>query len=481
MSRWTTIRLILALSLLAAPISQTTAVACPFCAAVSQTFTEEINSMDAVVIAKLVAPPSSTSSDSDDVAKAKFEIQEVVKGGSHLSKMKLIETIYFGEAKVGQQFLIMGVDPPKLMWSTPLQLSARGKTYVSKLLSVPATGAERLEFFQDYLEDNDEMLARDAYDEFAKAPYAEIKAVKDKLKYENLVGWIKSSDVPASRRRLYLTLLGVCGTSKDLTMLEEMMKSTDRKQKAGLDALIGCYLTLKGAEGMPLVEDLFLKNKSAEYADTYAAIMALRFHATDGGVIEKQRVIKGLRHMLSRPQLADLVIPDLARWEDWSVMDKLVDLFIKADEKSSWVRVPVINYLRACPMPEAKEHIKKLEKVDPAAVKRAHNFFPVTPANKDKQQSNWQRPKKDEVAVNKTPIADEQPALAPPPVKKKRRDLAVAENVTAQNTATIASVSVPENHSMNPLLLVSVVVMTGSTLMLLLWTILAGTVKRAIA
>ena len=31
--------------------------------------------------------------------------------------------------------------------------------------------------------------------------------------------------------------------------------------------------------------------------------------------------------MLDRPQLADLVIPDLARWEDWSVMDRLVELF----------------------------------------------------------------------------------------------------------------------------------------------------------
>ena len=91
--------------------------------------------------------------------------------------------------------------------------------------------------------------------------------------------------------------------------------------------------------------------------------------------------------MLDRPQLADLVIPDLAKWEDWSQMARLVSLFKDADEKSSWVRVPVINYLRACPLPKSKEHIKELEKVDPAAVKRARTFFPFGVDKKDPKAS----------------------------------------------------------------------------------------------
>lgn len=57
-------------------------------------------------------------------------------------------------------------------------------------------------------------------------------------------------------------------------------------------------------------------------------------------------------------------------------MDRLVQLFKDADEKTSWVRVPIINYLRACPKPEAKKHIEELKKIDPDAVKRASTFFP---------------------------------------------------------------------------------------------------------
>ena len=221
------------------------------------------------------------------------------------------------------------------------------------------------------------MLARDAYDEFAKAPYDDVRGLKDKMNHDQLVQWLSDPDIPASRKRLYFTMLGVCGTTADLPMLEDLMKSTDRRRKAGLDAMIACYLTLSGPAGMGTIEDLFLKNKAADYSDTYAAIAALRFHGTEADIISQKRIVQGLGHMLDRPELADLVIPDLARWEDWSVMEQLVKLFKTADEKTSWVRVPVINYLRACPLPEAKQHLTALEKIDPDAVRRASTFFPV--------------------------------------------------------------------------------------------------------
>ncbi len=352
--------------------------ACPFCSAVSQTFTEEIGSMDAVVIADLVETSAPVEGTSNKVPKAKFKVARVVKGEGLVKPAQEIDAIYFGNAKPGQSFLIMGVDPPKVMWSTPLQVSARAKEYVPRLLALPSEGQERLAFFQEYLEDEDEMLARDAYDEFAKASYDAVKALRPQMDRPQLVSWIRNPDVPASRRRLYLTMLGVCGGKEDLPLLEEMLKSNDRKMKAGLDAMIGCYLTLRGQEGMPLIERLFLEDSKAEYADTYAAIMALRFHGSETDIIPKERILEALRLMLQRPQLADLVIPDLARWEDWSVMPRLVELFKQADDKSSWVRVPVINYLRACPLPEAQQYIAELEKIDPAAVKRANTFFPFS-------------------------------------------------------------------------------------------------------
>ena len=379
--------------------------ACPFCSAVSQTFTEEMQSMDVVAIATLLEAPKPAGPDaapSEEVPKAKFQVKSVIKGGAFVKTGQMIETIYFGSGQKGTPFLVMAVEPPKLAWSTPLQLTARAETYLGKLLTLPEKGAARLEFFQQHLEDKDEMLARDAYDEFAKAPYEDVIALKSKMNHDQLVSWIRSRDVPASRRRLYLTMLGVCGGPQDIPLLEQLLKSSDKLDKAGLDAMIGCYLTLRGANGMPLIEELFLSNPSAEYADTYAAIMALRFHGSETDVIPRARVLQGLRCLLARPSLADLVIADLARWEDWSAMDRLVELYRKADEKSSLVRVPVINYLRACPLPEAAKYLAECEKIDPAAVKRANTFFPFGGISNSAP------------AATNTPPAATPPATAPP-------------------------------------------------------------------
>ena len=135
-------------------LGATTLLACPFCSAVAQTFSEEMASMDAVVLSKLVklppAPkPGDRQADEEEVPKAVFEVMTVLKGQALMGKTETIETIYFGEGKVGSSFLIMAVDPPKLMWSTPLQVTQRAQDYIVKLPGLPADGSKRLEFFPE--------------------------------------------------------------------------------------------------------------------------------------------------------------------------------------------------------------------------------------------------------------------------------------------------------------------------------------------
>jgi len=143
--------------------------------------------------------------------------------------------------------------------------------------------------------------------------------------------------------------------------------------RSGLDALIACYVTLKGPEGLDMVDTQFLdrKGRNVPFTETYAAVMALRFLGEESTVVPRERVLQSLRILLGEPKLADLVIADLARWEDWSVVDRLGELFEKADADNLFVREPVVNYLKACPDPHAAEVLAKLEKLDPEAVRRA--------------------------------------------------------------------------------------------------------------
>jgi hypothetical protein len=354
--------------------------ACPGCTQDAPTFAEEFDSMDVVVIARLIALPAKREKAAkNDLPLAKFEITRVLKGEKAARPKTVIQTLYLGEAKVGTSFLILGIDPPKLQWSTPLPLSDRAPDYLASVVKLPRDSSKRLEFFHNYLEDEDLELARDAYNEFARAPHDAVKALKGSMKHDTLIGWIEDKNISLNHRRLYLLMLGICGSEKDAPFLERYIQSTDRKEKQGLDAIISCYLQLRGEAGLPLIEDLYLKDKKCEYADTYAAIMALRFQLSDGKAVPTKRVLSALHYMLERPDLADLIIPDLARYEDWEQVDKLFALYKNSDEKSTWVRVPVITYLRVCPLPKAKELLKECEKIDPQAAKRAQSLFLTTP------------------------------------------------------------------------------------------------------
>lgn len=403
------------------------AAACPFCPSVSQTLGEEMDAKDVVVLARLTfSPPAPKVGEAGadvELVRSKFTVIETLKGAKLIDAKKPIEVLYFGEGKVGHTFLLMGADPPKINWTTPTLLTDSAAKYIKQIPSLPKSGAERLKFFMGHLESQDEMLARDAYDEFARAPYDAVRDLSPQMDHAQLIAWIRNPDIPASRRRLYLTMLGTCGDKRDLPMLAEMLRSDDRKVKGGLDAMIACYLTLAGPEGMPLIEDLFLKNKEAEYADTYSAIMALRFHGTESDIVPRKRIVEGMRHMLDRSDLADLVIVDLARWEDWEVMPRLVKLFKEADDKSSWVRVPVVRFLMQCPEPAAKKHLQELEAIDPGAIKRAQTFFPFGGGDPSKSEEKGEEkeatlPKTSAATAPRAPVATlparRSPVVTPP-------------------------------------------------------------------
>ena len=345
---------------------------CPFCSAVARTFTEQIDTSDIVVIAALETKPE--GADVAQLPRAKFKISNVLKGDKIMSTDQEFETVVVSNKhKIGEKFLVMGNGTDGINWTTPQRVSDTVVEYLEQLDALPKKGPERLAFFVNYFENDETMLAYDAYDEFARAPYEDVKGLKDILDKEQLIAWIKDPEVMKSRKRLYYTLLGVSGGgAKEIAFLEDIMKSGDRDRQAGLDALIACYLTLTGDKGVPLVEEIFLKNPDAEYIDVFSTISALRFHGTEAEILSRPRIVEALRYVLDRPKMADMVIPDLARWEDWSVMDRLVQMFKDCDsDETRWVRTPIISYLQACPKPEAKTFIAELREIDPDAAKRA--------------------------------------------------------------------------------------------------------------
>lgn len=469
-----------AMSIVLASFTVRSASACPFCNAVSQTLRQEMAAMDAVVIASATQSSLTRNADTGEVS---MKIEAILKGDAFVTVGAEVNAIYYGEVSIGRRFMLSGVDPPNMQWSC-LPVNQRSEAYVKKVAELAdAEPLDRLRFYYPFLQDEESMLARDAYDEFAVTPYEVVKSLAPEMNHDQLVEWIKDPETSTDRKRLFLTMLGVCGDAKDLPFLEEMLRSTQKSTRGGLDALIACYLTLAGEQGLPLVDELFLNNNDAAYADTYAAIMAVRFHGTEGDVIQRSALVESLHHVLGRKDLADLVIPDLARWSDWSQIDRLTELFISADPENNWIRVPVVNYLRACPLPEAEVALEKLSEVDPESVKRANTFFSipvpwcdttgdgtsVTPA----AQPSLGKPSLEKLSPSKLGAA--QPFS---PAKIGRLGRPIAELAARQGMPPIGTVSPPVAViAANPWDMVRVLSMAIATLVIAMGLLLSGGAK----
>ena len=225
---------------------------------------------EAAVIARLIeavplpdAGAENLGAFDPDTGQATFEVVEVLRGKELLAGTRQIQVVYFGENEPDQLFLISGVDaglPPVdatqvADWTTPLPLSERGVEYVKMLDTLPEKGSDRLEFFMKYLENEDPLLAQDAYDEFARAPYDEVIDLKDRMDRTQLMEWIEAPEVGPTRRRLYLTMLGVCGQPADVAKLEAMLKYDFQQIKPSLEALI-TVMGLNGSSlGAPLASE----------------------------------------------------------------------------------------------------------------------------------------------------------------------------------------------------------------------------------
>lgn len=382
--------------------------ACPFCAAASPTLTDRMKVGSIVVLARYVEPGPQRGR---PAREAIFEVVRVLAGASDLGGLTHFGAPFHEQEApdAAARFLLVGVDPPDIYWSPPIRVSERAIAYLGKLNEAPPKGPERLAYFQDYLRDEDPVVSQDAYDEFAKATYPELKAARTHFERETLLAWIADPAVSDNRRRLFLTMLGVCGRQEDAAMLEERIFRQRTEVDVSLDAAIACYLTLRQAPGVDAIEEKIIQDKAASFADVNAAVLAIRFHGQDEQVIPRPRLAAALRSVLvSQPKLADLVIPDLARWEDWSVLPELVRLFKESDEKTQYLRVPIVNYVEVCPLPEAKDYLAELEKFDPQAVRRARagGGF-IRPVRSDGPSAAPPTAEEKEVAPSEDPTAGE--------------------------------------------------------------------------
>ena len=383
--------------LLAAPAG---ALACPFCSAPSLTLSQQVAESDAVVLVKWVSGTKPVQSESGAVsterqpASTVFEVVQIVKAPSGaLKEGEKITLPLYTAARPGDLFVLMGTRGTGIEWTTPLEVSKDGFKYIAGAPAPDLPAEKRLSYFLKYLEHPDQLVANDAYGEFANAPYEDIVKLKDEMPREKIRQWVVSPDTNVARLGLYGLFIGLCGTEDDAKLIEKKITEPTQDFRLGIDGIMSGYLVLTGEKGLDLIEGAKLspgKDQKVPFSETYAAMQALRFMWTYGeDRIEKERLRQSMRLLLERPELADLVIADLARWQDWSVQDRLMELYGKDGYDIPSIKRAIVRYFLVASkedqkdqegnepkhVAQAKKHLEALRERDPKTVKEAERFF----------------------------------------------------------------------------------------------------------
>ena len=344
------------------------ALACPFCEAPSLTLSEQIDRAACVRLLELESRPSVRRSSLTAPSLGRFHvIDEFIPASDDKSIRGKVATETeehqasgltnaaddsprFPVAdgwRTGDLFVVIEHARSSREAIVPLKVSRSGWRYVKAMPPQSDPTPDRLRFFVRYLEHPDALVAGDAYGEFANAPYEDIVAIRDALQRRRLRQWILDSRTSGggaiqTRLGLYGMLLGLCGESSDANLLKRVTIddwTPDDGFRLGVDGMMGGYLLLTGEIGLDVIDRTRLANHDTAFSETYAAMQALRFVWKYGdGVINRDRLRKSMRLLLNRPELTDLVIADLARWQDWEIQPRLMQMY---DQKA--YQVPAIK------------------------------------------------------------------------------------------------------------------------------------------
>ena len=413
-------------------VAATTAAACPFCAAPSLTLSEQVNQADVAVVAEWAA---AQEADADNAASTTFRVVRPLKGGESLDQSEPVKTVVYRAGEPGDLFLLLasfeddakaddaagddasgdeaaeaeggdaadgdsegqaaGAAPRPLRWSGPVEITAAVAEYLDAAPAVDAPEQERLAYYLKFLEDADETVATDAYSEFAGAPYDAVVPLAEQMDTAKLRRWLTDEDVTPTRLGLYGMMLGLSGDESDAAAMLEIINTPTDEFRLGIDGIMGGYILLTGEEGLSEIEQSKLLARDIPFNETYAAMQALRFlWKYAEGTVPKERLRQSMRLLLQRPDMADLVIADLARWKDWSLVDSLDGLYDAEGFEMPAIKRAIIRYYltatktkKDAPSDEVKaaaeEKLEALKEADPKTYESAVRFFFIGSADFD--------------------------------------------------------------------------------------------------
>ncbi|MBD3673733.1 MAG: hypothetical protein HUJ26_09440 [Planctomycetaceae bacterium] len=340
---------------------------------------------------------NSRPQDGENPAQTEYQIALVGKDatGTFSPKEKIVLNNY-READPGDLYFLNGLQNKEetIDWEAPVEITETGYHYVMQAPSPERPRHERLPYFVKFLEFPDTFIANDAYNEFAFAPFDDVVTLIDILPRQKIRKWIDDAETPQSRIGLYGIMLGLCGKPEDADLLGEKFFEKADQYVFGMEGIVTGYLFLTRADGLHKIEQKILDTQDKSVDFLYPLMRAFRIVWTYGGDrVPKSALIRTMRRFLEHDRLDELVIPDLARWQDWEPVDLLIQKYdANPGKKHESLKRAIIIYMLECSQQDfndngslppsavkAEAFLDRVKQEDPVLLKKVRRFYRVEP------------------------------------------------------------------------------------------------------
>jgi hypothetical protein len=234
----------------------------------------------------------------------------------------------------------------------------------------------KLGFFFKHLDSADEMVAADAFLEFARAADPEIMRAAKHFDAAKLRKLLADGQTPAERLGVFAFLLGLCGGPADAAVLLAQLKESPLTERTSgaYGGLLAGYVLLAPKEGWAFTAGV-IGDERQSYSVRLSAIGTVRFFQASRGNECKADVLKCCASLLPHGDLADQAIEDLRRWGYWDLTAEVLAQFGKPTHSAPIVRRAIVRYALCCPDDAAKKFVAAVKQTDPKLVRSVEEML----------------------------------------------------------------------------------------------------------
>jgi len=331
----------------------TAAVACPFCPSAGQTLLGEVNQAHLIVFGTL----TNAQRDPNEFGKGTtdMEIEVIVKDHQFLKgKKKITLPRYVPDTKDKSKYLVFceiykgELDPYR---GEAVPTDSKIAEYLKGAIDLKDKDMPaRLHYFFKHFDAADWAIAADAFQEFSNAEYKDVRAAGAKMNPDQVLKMLKDPNTSIARYGLLGLLLGHCGKGETHgKALKEFIDDPKVKQATGLDGLLAGYVLLDPKDGLAYVAGL-IKDTKEDFLVRYAALRNMRFFwEYRDDVLKKAAIVDAIKPLLDQPDIVDLAVEDLRKWQQWDQTAKLVQLFDKPSHDVSIIQRSIIKFALSAP------------------------------------------------------------------------------------------------------------------------------------